>query len=41
MATIKLDVEPGRKYISRKRSNASNYLDDLFQQIFTHFDDLT
>ncbi|MCB0638903.1 MAG: amidophosphoribosyltransferase, partial [Lewinella sp.] len=40
MATIKLDVDPGKKYISRKRSNASNYLDDLFEQIFTHFKDL-
>ncbi len=28
MASLKLNVEPGRKYISRKRSNASNYLDD-------------
>ncbi|MCO6488959.1 MAG: amidophosphoribosyltransferase [Phaeodactylibacter sp.] len=40
MATIKLDVKPGKKYISRKRSIASNYLDDLFQQIHTHFKDL-
>ncbi len=41
MATIKLDVQPGRKYISRKRSVASNYLDDLFQQVHRHFKDLT
>jgi len=41
MATIKLDVEPGRKYISRKRSVASNYLDDLFQQVHQHFKNLT
>jgi len=41
MATIKLDVEPGKKYISRKRSNASNYLDDMFQQIQLHFKDLS
>lgn len=40
MATIKLDVQPGRKYISRKRSVASNYLDDLFQQVHRHFHDL-
>jgi amidophosphoribosyltransferase len=40
MATIKLDVEPGHKYISRKRSNASNYLVDLFKQIHRHFKDL-
>ena len=41
LATIKLDVQPGKKYISRKRSNKSNYLDDLFQQIYLHFNDLT
>ncbi|MCI4648744.1 MAG: amidophosphoribosyltransferase, partial [Phaeodactylibacter sp.] len=41
MATIKLDVQPGKKYISRKRSVASNYLDDLFQQVHRHFKDLT
>lgn len=37
IATIKLGVEPGKKYISRKRSNASNYLDDLFEQVYRHF----
>jgi amidophosphoribosyltransferase len=41
MATIKLDVEPGKKYISRKRSVATNYLDDLFQQIHRHFHGLS
>ncbi|MCB9052965.1 MAG: amidophosphoribosyltransferase [Lewinellaceae bacterium] len=40
MATIKLDVSPGKKYISRKRSIASNYLEDMFQQIHRHFDGL-
>jgi amidophosphoribosyltransferase len=40
LATIKLDVEPGKKYISRKRSIAANYLDDLFAQINRHFTDL-
>lgn len=40
MATIKLDIKPGKKYISRKRSIASNYLEDLFHQIHFHFDDL-
>jgi amidophosphoribosyltransferase len=34
IATIKLNTEPGKRYISRKRSNASNYLDDLFSQIW-------
>lgn len=41
IATIKLNPSPGTRYISRKRSNASNYLDDLFQQVFTHFKDLS
>jgi amidophosphoribosyltransferase len=40
VATIKLDIQPGKKYISRKRSVAANYLDDLFTQIFRHFKDL-
>ena len=34
LATIKLDSEPGRRYISRKRSNANNYLDDLFNMVW-------
>ncbi len=40
MATLKLDPVPGAKYISRKRSNAPNYLHDLFSQIYWHFKDL-
>ena len=40
LATIKLDVQQGKKYISRKRSNNPNYLEDLFQQIYLHFKDL-
>lgn len=34
LATIKLHPEPGQRYISRKRSNASNYLDDLFNMVW-------
>lgn len=41
MATIKIDAAPGKKYISRKRSNAANYLDDLFHQVYLHFKDLS
>ena len=42
IATIKLQAAPGHKYISRKRSNASNYLDDLFGSVYAkHFEDLT
>lgn len=40
LATIKLEPNPGEKYISRKRSVASNYLDDLFDQIWYHFSNL-
>lgn len=41
MATVKLHVTPGQRYISRKRSNDPKYLDDLFKQVFRHFEDLT
>lgn len=41
MATIKIDPEPGTRYISRKRSIANNYLDDLFQGVFAHFNALS
>ncbi len=40
MVTIKLDVEPGKKFISRRRSNAKNYLDDLFDHVYSRFDAL-
>ena len=41
MATIKIDPKPGRKYISRKRSIAPNYLSDLFDQIHKRFEGLS
>lgn len=41
LATLKLDIQPGEKYISRKRSNASNYLDDLFEKVFERFTKLS
>jgi amidophosphoribosyltransferase len=34
IATIKLNTQPGTRYISRKRSNASNYLTDLFEMVW-------
>ncbi|MBC6996691.1 amidophosphoribosyltransferase [Neolewinella lacunae] len=40
MATIKLDHPPGQKFISRRRSNASNYLDDLWEAVYRRFDEL-
>lgn len=41
LATVKIGVAPGEKYISRRRSIATNYLDDLFGGINGHFQDLT
>lgn len=41
VATIKLDVEPGRKFISRRRSSASNYLVDVWKGVWRRFDDLS
>ena len=41
IATIKLDPQPGTRYISRKRSVSSQYLKDLFDDVFHHFDGLT
>lgn len=40
-ATIKLNPEPGTRYISRKRSNASNYLTDLFDMVWTRLNNTT
>lgn len=40
MATVKIGIEPGKKYISVKKSTASNYLSDLFEQVHWHFKDL-
>ena len=41
VATIKLDPKPGTRYISRKRSNGPQYLKEVFQGIFQHFEDVT
>ncbi len=41
VATIKFDLPPGNRYISRKRSIGSTYLKDLFEQIFANFDGLS
>ncbi len=41
LATIKLDMNPGSRYISRKRSVSGAYLKDLFEGVFSHFDKLT
>ena len=41
LATIKLDTSPGKRYISRRRSNSTRYLKDLFKGAFAHFEDCT
>jgi len=41
IATIKLDMQPGSRYISRKRSNNPQYIKHLFEGVFSHFNDLT
>lgn len=40
VATIKLDMEPGTRYISRKRSNSATYLEDVFSGVYGYFNDL-
>ena len=40
IATIKLDATPGTRYISRKRSNSSTYLTDIFSEVYEYFNDL-
>lgn len=37
VATIKLDVHPGGRYISRQRSNAENPIADVFKEVNRHF----
>lgn len=39
VANIKLDVEPGHRYISRYRSNASQPIKDIFDKINCKFED--
>lgn len=41
IATIKLNPEPGNRYISVKRSNDPQPIRDLFEQVLWHFKDLT
>lgn len=40
LANIKLDVEPGGRYISRKRAVGSNAITEIFQDIFQKFKNL-
>jgi len=41
IATIKLNVDPGTRYISRKRNNTSQYLEGLFADVYAPFKGLT
>jgi amidophosphoribosyltransferase len=41
VTTIKLDPAPGTRYISRKRSNGPQYLKEVFQGVFQHFEDVS
>ena len=41
MATIKIDPKPGTKYISRKRVNSKDYINDLFKEVYKEFSSLT
>ncbi len=38
LATVKLDPPVGTRYISRYRTAKQNYIEDLFEHIFNHFD---
>lgn len=40
VANIKLDVAPGERYISRKRSNSASPIKDVFEQINARFEEL-
>lgn len=41
LANIKLDVEPGSRYISRVRSNDPNSIKDLFEKVTSRFKELS
>jgi amidophosphoribosyltransferase len=41
IATIKLDIPPGNRYISRHRSIGPSYLKDLFDSVYQNFADCT
>ncbi len=38
VATIKLDIEPGNRYISRYRSNSNQPIKDIFKRIHANFE---
>ncbi|MCF8332392.1 MAG: amidophosphoribosyltransferase [Bacteroidales bacterium] len=40
MASLKLGVEPGKRYIDRYRSNGSNPIKEIFSGIYSHIDEM-
>ena len=40
LATIKLDPKPGTRYISRKRSNSPQPIREVFESVFSYFNEL-
>ncbi|MEM6725575.1 MAG: amidophosphoribosyltransferase, partial [Bacteroidota bacterium] len=41
LATVKLDAEPGNRYISRYRSTATNSIKDIFDRVYGRFNELS
>jgi amidophosphoribosyltransferase len=41
LANIKLDVEPGARYISRHRSNSNKPIQDIFDHVYGRFKEIT
>ncbi|MEZ4720378.1 MAG: amidophosphoribosyltransferase [Flavobacteriales bacterium] len=41
LANIKLDVQPGSRYISRHRSNSNKPIQDIFDHVFSRFKEVT
>ncbi len=41
LATIKLNVDPGQRYISRQRSNSDNPIVSIFKEVNKHFSELS
>jgi len=40
IATVKLDAKPGKRYISRRRSNEAQPIRDIFDRVYSNFNDL-
>ena len=41
VATVKLDPTPGNRYVSRRRSNEPKPIKDIFDRVYTYFNDLS